>query len=142
MERYKYASIGKRAVSFTIDDILVSLLFIAIFYNQIISLKTQELMINFIIENSGILLMLRVIYHTFFIGYNGATLGKYIVKIRAVDEQTGNLLPWSRAFLRAIVRTIGESLLYFTFIFAFFDKRVQTLHDKISKCVVVEDVKN
>ena len=141
MSSFDYASFGKRSLSFFIDDLTVSFLFIFIFYDQIISLTTQDMMINFIVSNSWVLLMLKLIYHSFFIGYNGATIGKYIVKIKAVDEKSGEVLPWSRAILRAIVRLIGESLFYFTFIFALFDKRVQTLHDKISKCVVI-NVKN
>jgi len=139
---FTYASLGRRSISFIIDDIVVSLLFVVIFYDQISSLTSQELMVNFIVANSWVLLMLKLIYHTFFIGYNGMTVGKYVVKIKAVDENNGTILPWSRAFLRALVRVIGESFFYFTFIFAIFDKRVQTLHDKVAKCVVVTNVKN
>ena len=142
MRDFTYASLGRRSISFIIDDIVVSLLFVVIFYDQISSLTSQELMVNFIVANSWVLLMLKLIYHTFFIGYNGMTVGKYVVKIKAVDENNGTILPWSRAFLRALVRVIGESFFYFTFIFAIFDKRVQTLHDKVAKCVVVTNVKN
>jgi uncharacterized RDD family membrane protein YckC len=99
-------------------------------------------MVNFIVQNSWILLMLKLIYHTFFIWYNGMTVGKYIAKIKAVDESTGALLPLGRALFRALVRVLGESFFYFTFLFAIFDKRVQTLHDKVAKCVVVTNVKN
>ncbi len=137
MQKYQYATITKRAVSFTIDDILVSFLFIAIFYDKIAILTTQEAMITFVVENSWVLLLLKVIYHSFFIAYSGATVGKYVVKIKAIDEDTGDKLSWSKSVLRALVRTIGESFLYFTFIFALFDKKNQTLHDKVVKCVVV-----
>jgi len=142
VREFTYASLGRRSISFIIDDIVVSLFFVVIFYDQISSLTSQELMVNFIVTNTWVLLMLKLIYHTFFIGYNGMTLGKYIVKIKAVDENSGNLLPWSRALLRAFVRVVGESFFYFTFLFAIFDKRVQTLHDKVAKCVVVRDVKS
>lgn len=142
MQRYNYASLGRRAAAFVIDDFVVSFLFIAIFYDQISSLNSKELMVNFIVQNTWVLLLLKLIYHTFFIGYNGMTVGKYIVKIRAIDETTGGKLSWSKAFIRALVRTIGESFFYFTFIVAIFDKKVQTLHDKVVKCVVVSNVKN
>ena len=142
MKRYKYASLGKRAASFMIDDFVVSFLFIAIFYDQISSLTSKELVINFIVQYSWVLLLLKLIYHTFFIGYNGMTVGKYIVGIRAIDEETGSKLSWGKAFIRALVRIIGESFFYFTFIFAIFDKKVQTLHDKVVNCVVVSNGKN
>ena len=138
MQNMKYASIAKRAISFTIDDLIVSFLFIAIFYNQITLLTTPESMMLFIEQNAWVLIVLKVIYHTFFIGLNGATIGKYIVKIKAVDEFDGQLIGWGRAFIRAVIRTIGEMLFYITFIFAFFSPKNQTLHDKIVNCVVID----
>lgn len=133
----EYASIGRRMVSFVIDDLLVSFLFIAIFYGQIVSLGTQEAMIFFVAQNSWVLLLLKMFYHTFFIAYSGATVGKYFAKIVAIDETSGEKLSWSMAALRAIVRVIGESLFYITFLFAFFSPKRQTLHDKLTNCVVV-----
>jgi uncharacterized RDD family membrane protein YckC len=137
MTNWQYASIAKRFISFTIDDIVVSLLFIAIFYNQITGLNTPESLVYFIRDNVLYLLILKVAYHTFLIALNGQTLGKYFMKIKAVDEDNFQTISWNRAFLRAAFRTLGEMFFYFTFIFAFFDKKNQTLHDKIAKCVVV-----
>jgi len=138
MQNMQYASIAKRVISFTVDDLLVSFLFIAIYYNQIVSLSSPEIMVAFVQQNAWVLLVLKIIYHTFFIGLNGATVGKYLVKIRAVDEQSGYTISWGRAFIRAVVRTIGEMLFYVTFLFAFFTPKKQTLHDKIVNCVVID----
>jgi len=137
LHQYSYASLSKRVVSFIIDDLVVSLLFIAIFYEQLSTLSSPDAIINFIVQYTWGLILLKILYHTFLISYSGATVGKYFVKIKAINEVTEDYLSWQNAFLRAIVREIGESLLYFTFIFAFFDNKNQTLHDKISKCVVV-----
>jgi uncharacterized RDD family membrane protein YckC len=137
MQNFSYASVGRRALSFTIDDIVVSLLFIAVFYNTIITLTTPESMIYFLQSNILYLLLLKVIYHTFFIGFNGMTFGKYLVKIKAVDEFSSEPIGYGRAFVRALVRSAGEMLFYITFIFAFASPKKQTLHDKIVNCVVV-----
>jgi len=141
MENFKYASIAKRAISFTIDDIITSLLFIGIFYNSIISLQTPESMVYFLQSNVWYLIALKVIYHTFFIGLNGMTVGKYFMKIKAIDENNGDVIGYNRAFIRAVVRALGEMLFYITFIFAFASPKKQTLHDKIINCVVI-DVSN
>jgi len=138
MQQENYASIGRRFLSFTIDDIVVSLLFIGIFYNSIIALQTPESLTFFLQQNIWYLLALKVMYHTFLIGVNGFTLGKYFAKIRAVDEISGEPIGFSRAFLRALVRTAGEMLFYITFIFAFSSPKKQTLHDKIVNCVVID----
>ena len=133
-----YASITKRSFAFLIDDIIVSLLFIAIYYDKIVLLSTPESLRLFLEQNLWVLLFLKIAYHTFFIGLNGQTIGKYLVKIKAVDENDfSKTISWNKAFLRAVVRTIGEMLFYFTFIVAFFDEKRQTLHDKIGKCVVI-----
>ena len=138
MKEFKYASIGRRFLSFTIDDIIVSLLFIAIFYDAIRALQTPEALTIFLQTNIWYLLALKILYHTFFIGLNGVTIGKYVAKIKAVDEFSGEPIGFGRAFLRALVRTSGEMLFYITFIFAFASPKKQTLHDKIVNCVVVD----
>ena len=137
MQNSNYASIAKRAISFTIDDIITSLLFIGIFYDAIIMLKSAESIVLFLQNNIWYLIALKVIYHTFFIGLNGITVGKYFTKIKAVDEESLEAIGFSRAFIRALVREFGEMFFYFTFIFAFSSLKKQTLHDKIVDCVVI-----
>ena len=131
------ATIGRRAVAFTIDDFIVSIFFIVIFYEQITSFVDVVSMMTFIQQNVWVLMSIKVIYHTFFTATNGATLGKYILKIKVVNEESGELLSWSMSFIRALVRTAGEMLLYFTFIFAFANPKRQTLQDKLAKSVVI-----
>ena len=135
----KYASIGRRSVSYMIDDFVVSIFFIVIFYNQIVTLITPDLMLSFIRANLWVLFALKIIYHTFFIGYSGATLGKLAMGIKAVDENNpSETIGYPMALLRAIVREVGENLFYITFIYAFFSPKNQTYHDKISKCIVID----
>ena len=137
MQEENLATIGRRSVAFVIDDFIVSIFFIVIFYEQISSYRDMLSMMTFIQQNVWVLLLIKVIYHTFFIATNGATLGKYILKIKVVNEDSGELLSWSMALVRALVRTAGEMLLYFTFIFAFASPKRQTLQDKLAKSVVV-----
>jgi len=131
------ATIGRRSVAFVIDDFIASIFFIVIFYEQIASYTDMLSMMSFIQQNIWVLMAIKVIYHTFFVATNGATLGKYIVKIKVVNEESGELLSWSMAFVRALVRTAGEMLFYITFIFSFGDPKRQALHDKLAKSVVV-----
>ena len=139
MNSVKYASIGRRSVSFMIDDFIVSTIFIIIFYSQIVTLTTPDLMVAFVAQNVWVLFVLKVLYHTFFIGYYGATVGKWAMGIRAVNEDNPKeFISLPMAFLRAIVREISENLLYIPFLYAFISPKKQTLHDKITKCVVID----
>jgi len=70
---------------------------------------------------------------------SGMTLGKYIMRIKVVRYDEGGSLGFSSAFLRALIRTVGEMFLfYLTFLPAFFSPLRQTLHDRLSGAVVID----
>ena len=131
------ATIGRRFVAFVIDNIITSTLFYIIFYKQL-SYSTDVISnIIFLQEHIWVFLIIEVTYHTLFIANNGATMGKYLMKIKVVNEENGKLLSWKMAFVRAVVRTVGEMFFYFTFIFAFVNSKRQTLQDKLAHSVVI-----
>lgn len=146
---FDLASMQKRMASFVIDDIIISLFFMIIFYDQItalistadaggeISTVTMEMMNTFLAENIVIVFAIKVIYHTVLIWQNGMTIGKYIVKIKVISLHTEQRPTFQQAFLRASVRLISDTFFYLGYIMAFFMPLKQTLHDKLSNCVVV-----
>jgi uncharacterized RDD family membrane protein YckC len=139
----------KRISAFVIDDIVISLFFMIIFYDQImgllstaeaggeISQATMELMSTFLSENIIIVLAIKVIYHTVLVWQNGMTIGKYMLKIKVISLDTEQRPTFQQAFLRASVRLISDTFFYLGYIMAFFTPMKQTLHDKLSRCVVV-----
>ena len=141
------ASNAKRVTSFVIDDLVINFFLMIIFSSQLTALMSgitevnEEaiMMINqFIMENLPIVLAVKVLYHTVLIWQSGMTLGKYIVRIKAVDMYSGQRLSFVQAFWRATVRLISEMLFYIGFMFAFFSPLHQTLHDKLSNSVVID----
>ena len=148
-ETLEIASMQKRMVAFAIDDIVISLFFMIIFYDQITALISTvnegeqlssvslEMMNTFIAENLVIVLAMKVVYHTVLIWQNGMTIGKYIARIRVISLHTEQRPTFQQAFLRGSVRLISETFFYLGFIMAFFMPMKQTLHDKLSNCVVV-----
>jgi len=143
------ASMQKRISSFVIDDIVISLFFLIIFYEQISALlveaqldgalntATMELMNTFLADNIAIVFAIKVIYHTVLVWQNGMTIGKYIVKIKVISLHTEQRPTFQQAFLRASLRLISDTFFYLGYIMAFFTPLRQTLHDKFSNCVVV-----
>ncbi len=143
------ASMQKRISAFVIDDIIISLFFMVIFYEQItaligeegtggeISQGTLEMMNMFLAENIMIVFAIKVIYHTVLVWQNGMTIGKYAVKIKVISLHTEQRPSFQQAFLRASVRLISDTFFYLGYIMAFFTPMRQTLHDKLSHCVVV-----
>ena len=153
MERtpFSIATLQKRTVAFVIDDIAVSLFFLAIFYDQItlflgsIPLEQQsdtqailEQMNQFVVANILPLFTLKVLYHTILVWQNGMTLGKYLMKIKVVTLDGYHNLSFQSAFFRALLRIPSETFFYLGFILAFFSPLRQTFHDKFSNSVVVD----
>jgi uncharacterized RDD family membrane protein YckC len=142
------ASNQKRITAFVIDDIVISVFFFIIFYDQFAEVFSNITVVDeaavasintFLAQNLLVVLGIKLIYHTVFVWQNGMTLGKYLMKIKVIDMDTGNIPDFSKAFLRASVRIPSEVLFYLGFLMAFFVPLKQTLHDKLSNCVVVND---
>ncbi|HFU77118.1 MAG TPA: RDD family protein [Epsilonproteobacteria bacterium] len=146
------ASMKKRISSFVIDDIVVALLLLAIFYNQLMAIAShlpsvitpesievfKNEMNQFSVNNLLLIIALKVLYHTFFVWQNGMTLGKYFMKIKVIELEANAKPTLFKAFFRAVVRVGSEVLFYLGFLMAFFSPLNQTLHDKLSGCVVVD----
>ncbi len=138
----------KRIASFVIDDIVITLFFIIIFYDQFSAVFSNITVVDeaalesvnaFISQNLLVVLSIKLIYHTVLIWQNGMTLGKYLMKIKVIDLETGNTPGFLKSLLRASMRIPSEVLFYLGFLMAFFVPLKQTLHDKVSSCVVVND---
>ena len=111
-------------------------LIIVIFYNQILNASTPEDIANlaplFLVPQT----VIRLIYHTFFIYYYGATLGKKALKIKCINQDKENP-SFGASLSRALVRFFSEAVFYLGFAWAFFDPLRQTWHDKVAKTLVV-----
>ncbi len=144
---FPIASMQKRTFAFVIDDLIISMFFMIIFYDQISKLFANVTEIDqasleqvnmFIAEHILIIFAIKVLYHTILVWQNGMTMGKYIVKIKVVDLNSEDRPSFQQAFLRASLRLISEVLFYVGFIMAFFTPLKQTFHDKFSNCVVID----
>lgn len=137
----------KRITAFVIDDIVISLFFIIIFYDQfsdvfsnitVVDEAAIETINAFIAQNILVIFSIKLLYHTVLVWQSGMTLGKYLMKIKVIDLETGTIPSFQKAFLRASIRIPSEVLFYLGFLMAFFNPLKQTLHDKLSNCVVVD----
>ena len=147
------ASIGRRTWAFTIDSLVMSGFVLILFYDPIMALANQingvltpekmesvaQQMQHFNRQSLPYIFLLYVLYHGTLVWLSGMTLGKYIMQIKVVRYDEGGSLGFSSAFLRALIRTVGEMFLfYLTFLPAFFSPLRQTLHDRLSGAVVID----
>ncbi|MDD3462372.1 MAG: RDD family protein, partial [Sulfurospirillaceae bacterium] len=79
-ENITLASIKSRIFAYTIDELIVSFIFMVIFMEQMPSEGNIESTINALSNMISYVILLKIIYQTFFVWMYGATVGKIIVK--------------------------------------------------------------
>jgi uncharacterized RDD family membrane protein YckC len=72
-------------------------------------------------------------------GTTGQSLGKKVLHLRLVSEQSGEPIGPLMAFVRDICHIVDSIICYVGFLFPLWDSKRQTLADKIVRTVVVPD---
>jgi len=139
-EGFTPSSFSKRVYAYTIDELLVSMIIFAAFFNKFVAVS-GDIMSIIKLTNSMILyfIVLKTAYHTIFTHLYGKTIGKMVARIRVVDINTLDNPSLQTSFIRALLRNVDEILFYLGFLFALTNPFVQTIHDKLSKVVVLDD---
>ncbi|WP_404317469.1 RDD family protein [Malaciobacter canalis] len=133
------ASLRSRALAFVIDDLLITFLIVIVFWDTIVT-TTDDPAVVLAIMNQFLwpVLFVKFIYHSLFVWYYGATIGKFIVKIKVIDyNHLGRVSLFSSMF-RSAGRILSEMFFYIGFLLGFFSEGRQTFHDKIGRTLVVD----
>jgi uncharacterized RDD family membrane protein YckC len=137
-EQLVLASKQKRIFAYLIDEVLLSVLWLSIIWDSFSGLETTEAKIALI--NTYILefMLLKLIYHTFFVMQYAASPGKIIMKIRVLVLHNTSSPTFLCALNRAFVRVISELLFYAGFIWGLLDPFARTWHDKTAGTIIVD----
>jgi uncharacterized RDD family membrane protein YckC len=138
-EGLRVASLGKRIISMSIDDFIVSFIIVLAFADAFMQAKTYSQMIELTNSLFIYIFIAYTLYHWIFVALYGKTIGKMITKTKVVDVETLNTPSWGRAFVRSLVRNFDEMFLYLGMMYAIFDPFNRAIHDIAGRCVVVED---
>jgi uncharacterized RDD family membrane protein YckC len=159
----QYAGIGARLGALLLDGLLVGMLFIpaiVVIANGPTKITTCSIddqgnvtigeEINGICEvptvgtiAAAVLLGLvalagGVLYHTFMVGGTGQTLGRKATGVRVVDATTGAPIGNGRALGRYLFAVfVSSNVCVLGYLWALWDQRKQTWHDKVVSSVVV-----
>ncbi len=136
-ENITLASLPKRFFAYLIDEILVSFLFIMIYLSSIEKSTNVEETINMINGLVFYIMILKVIYQSFFVWMYGATLGKIFMKIRVISIEDLENPTLVYAINRATVRILSESAFYLGFLWALTNPKRETWQDKMGHTLVV-----
>lgn len=148
-EHIKLASLNKRLWAYSLDEIIVGVIF-SLFYNFNfgVSLNDPEAILNIANNMSNIMSQLfimflywngaRIVYQIFFIWYYGATIGKILLRIEVIDVVMLSKPNLADSLLRACAKVIGEMAFYLGFIWALGNPQRQAWHDRLAKTVVCD----
>ena len=133
------ASMRSRALAYLIDDLLVTIIIMMIFWESISAVSEDMDAMMYLLKTELVtpLIILKILYHTFFVWYFGATIGKIVVKIRVIDANSWGRVSMFSSFLRAVGRIFSEMFFYIGFLIGFFNDGRKTFHDFTGKTLVV-----
>ncbi|WP_345992599.1 RDD family protein [Sulfurimonas sp. HSL-1716] len=137
-EQFVLASIQKRALAFFIDEVLLSIIFIAIIWKYFVQATNIEQMID--LTNSFVLeyMALKIVYQTFFVALYGASIGKIVTKIKVIEIMTLEKPGIIVSFNRAVFRVISEMIFYLGFLWGVMNPSRQAWHDLTAKTLVID----
>jgi uncharacterized RDD family membrane protein YckC len=133
------ASLRSRALAFVIDDILVTVIVMIIFWENIFAVSQDMDAMMVLIETQLALplIALKIVYQTFFVWYYGASVGKIVAKIRVIDANHWGRVSFLSSLLRSIGRVFSEMFFYVGFLIGFFNDGKKTFHDIVGRTLVV-----
>ena len=139
----RYAEIVDRFVGALIDGIIVGVVGIIIAIIAFASIFTAGGFgfFFFIGPFFLVVIVLWLLYFTYFEGTSGQTFGKQIAHIKVVDENTGATVDMGRAFLRTLLRIIDSlpsNIYLIALILVAVTPRRQRLGDMVAHTVVVK----
>lgn len=133
------ASMRSRALAFVIDDLLVTVIIMIIFWDNIMAVSENMDAMMYLMKAELVvpLIFLKFIYQSFFIWYYGASVGKIIAKIRVIDANSWQKVSLFSAMLRSAGRIFSEMFFYIGFLIGFFNDGRKTFHDITGRTLVV-----
>jgi uncharacterized RDD family membrane protein YckC len=137
-----YASWGRRFAAYVVDLLIILVPLIVLIAAVVAADPSEDSAAWFVVIAAYIgTIVLPFLYFTYFHGEtSGQTLGKRLLRIRVVSDETGRSIGFGRAFGRyAIIAVFGFFFIpvVLDYLWPLWDRKNQTLHDKVVGSVVV-----
>ena len=133
-----YASWFKRVVAFLIDGLLVTVAYFPAFIGAIVSASGGSAAASTTLVVIGALLAVAVfVWNTCLrAGRTGYSIGKGVLGIKLVGDDSGTTIGPGRAFVRYLLHIVDVLPLYLGYLWPLWDPKRQTFSDKLMHTVV------
>ena len=151
MAVYKFAGFWRRLVAYTVDNIIINIVFFILAVivitafifgslsgnsrNWMADLANPARITSLFLPAMVFYIAISIAYFTYFHGIKGSTPGKMLLGLKVLSTD-GTPIGFGIAFLRSVGYLVS-SIFYIGFIWAAFDRRKQGCHDKIAATVVI-----
>ncbi|WP_300702967.1 RDD family protein [uncultured Campylobacter sp.] len=136
-EGLKLASFGKRIAAYVIDTVIINLLLVFTFSDELMNVSyegavdlAQDVLLSIVI--------ITFLYHFIFTFLYGASLGKFFCKIAIIDEALLDKPNIMQSALRSAVKLVSENAFMLGYFWAFGNDSRKTWQDYVAKTVVIE----
>ncbi|MDR2080963.1 MAG: RDD family protein [Campylobacteraceae bacterium] len=137
-ENITLSPLYKRVIAHMIDEFIVACFVFFAFYDILGANAQNSEALSVIIEYlAPYIVLMKIIYQTFFVRFYGATVGKIAVKIRVISTIDGQNPNVFLSLVRANMRILSEAVFFIGFLWALKNFKKQTWEDIGAKTLVV-----
>ena len=135
-----FGSFDQRLLASVLDwFILLGVFIIIAFIVVILFIQDKETRMIASFTILGIIPFAKIIYHIIMeSSAKQATYGKQMLKIKVVDMQ-GNRISTGKAISRNLCKIFSVATFFIGYLFAFFNKKQQCLHDMMAGTLIIKD---
>ncbi len=134
-----FASLDLRLLAIIIDYFLVFAVYCILATIVVLFIDDREARIAIALSGGGIIPLVKMLYSIVMeASAKQGTYGKILMGLKVCDE-TGLPVTFGRSVIRNLSKLICVITLGLGYLYGFFDKRQQCLHDKIAGTVVIRD---
>lgn len=136
---YEYAGFWVRFAAHLVDGVLFLLVVLPILYLTYGDTYFSSDEHSFGVVSVLVTWVLPIVMTIWFWLKKGATPGKMLFGLKVLDDKTGNYLTVGQSLVRYFGYILSSLVFGLGYIWAAFDKKKQSWHDKLAKSVVVRE---
>lgn len=134
-----FAGFDQRLLASVLDWFMITGIFIVLIFICLVAIKDKSTQMVVAISLLATVPIVKIIYHIIMeSSAKQATYGKQLLKIKVCDMQ-GERINTGKAISRNLAKILSVLTLFIGYLFSFFNRQQQCLHDMVAGTLVIKD---